>query len=260
MSSHDIDLEIKGEGVQLAEITLDPNETVIAEAGAMVYAEDGVSYEAKMGDGSNPDSGAMNKIFSAGKRMIAGESLFLTHFTNNSNQKRQVGFAGNIPGSVVGIDLSKIGGSLTCQRDAFLCAAYGTEVTVAFTKRLGTGFFGGEGFILQKAKGDGKLVLHVGGKVIKKQLNNETLRVDAGCLVAFTDGIDYDIAMAGNVKSMLFGGEGLFFATLRGTGTVLLQSTPASKMSQTLLKNLPSNTGTGNKSIGNVGNILDRLT
>lgn len=259
MASHEIDYEILGEGVQFAEIVLDPAETVIAEAGAMVYMEDGITWEAKMGDGSTPSQSLMGKFFSAGKRMLAGESFFLTHFTNTVSVRKRVGFAGNIPGSIVGIDLSKIGGAITCQRDAFLCAAYGTQITVAFTKRLGSGFFGGEGFILQRAIGDGKFIIHAGGKIIKKQLNNERMRVDTGCLVAFTDGIDYDIAPAGNIGSMLFGGEGLFVTTLSGSGTILLQSTPASRMSATLLKNLPSGGGTGNKPIGNLGDIINKL-
>ena len=259
MASHDIDLEVLGEGVQFAEITLDPTETVIAEAGAMVYMEDGIVFEAKMGDGSNPNEGMMGKLFSAGKRMISGESLFLTHFTNRSSAARKVGFAGTIPGSIVGIDLSKIGGAITCQRDAFLCAALGTKISVTFTKRLGAGFFGGEGFILQRAEGDGRFVMHAGGKVIQKRLNNESLRVDTGSLVAFTDGLDYSIERAGNLGSMLFGGEGLFVTTLSGSGTVLLQSTPASRMAASLARNLPTSQGTGNKPIGNLGNIIDRL-
>ena len=259
MASHEIDYEVLGEGVQFVEITLDPAETVIAEAGAMVYMEDGIAWQAKMGDGSNMDKGLMGKLFSAGKRMLAGESLFLTHFTNNGATRKKVGFAGNIPGSIVGIDLSKIGGAITCQRDAFLCAAHGTQITVTFAKRLGAGFFGGEGFILQRAIGDGKFIVYAGGKVIKKQLNNESLRVDTGCLVAFTDGIDYDIAPAGNVGSMLFGGEGLFVTTLSGSGTVLLQSTPASRMSATLLKNLGSGSTGGSKPIGNLGDLMNRL-
>ncbi len=259
MKSHEIDLEVIGQGVQIGEITLDPGETVIAEAGAMVYMEEGIEFQAVMGDGSKPDQGFMDKLFSAGKRMLTGESLFLSHFTNVGSGRKVVAFAGNIPGSIVGINLDKIGGGITCQRDAFLCAAKGTEITVTFTKKLGAGFFGGEGFILQRINGDGKLVVMAGGKVIKKQLDNETLRVDTGCLVAFTDGISYDIAPAGNAGSMLFGGEGLFLTTLRGTGTVLLQSSPASKMSQTMLRNLPSSSGTGNKAIGNLGSIFERL-
>lgn len=259
MTSHEIDLEVIGEGVQLGEITLDPGETVIAEAGAMVYMEEGIDFQAVMGDGSQPSKGLMDKLFSAGKRMLTGESLFLSHFTNTSSSRKIVAFAGNIPGSIVGIELSKVGGGITCQRDSFLCAAKGTEVTVTFSKKLGAGFFGGEGFILQRVNGDGKLVVMAGGKVIKKQLRNETLRVDTGCLVAFTDGISYDIAPAGNAGSMLFGGEGLFLTTLTGTGTVLLQSTPASKMSQTLMRNLPASSGTGNKPMGNLGSILERM-
>lgn len=259
MQSHEIDFDVIGEGVQFVEITLDPGESVIAEAGAMVYMEEGISWEAKMGDGSEPSQGFMGKMFSAGKRMLAGESLFITHFTNNASSRRSLGFAGNIPGSIVGIDLSRIGGAITCQRDAFLCAAKGTQISVTFTKRLGTGFFGGEGFILQRAIGDGKFIVHAGGKVVTKQLNNEKLRIDTGCLVAFTDGIDYSIERAGNLGSMLFGGEGLFLTTLSGSGTVMLQSTPASRMSQALVKNHPSQEGTGNKALGNIGDFLNRL-
>ncbi len=259
MASHEIDYEVYGEGVQYIDIVLDPGETVIAEAGAMVYMEEGISWEAKMGDGSNPDQGLMGKLFSAGKRMLSGESLFLTHFTNTGTGRKAVAFAGNIPGSIVGIDLAKIGGAITCQRDAFLCAAKGTSISVTFTKRLGSGFFGGEGFILQRAQGDGKFIVHAGGKIIKKQLNGEMLRVDTGSLVAFTDGIDYDIAPAGNIGSMLFGGEGLFVTTLKGRGTVLLQSTPASRMAQSLLKNLPASGETGNKPIGNLSSIINRM-
>jgi len=259
MQSHEIDYEILGEGLQFCEVELDPNETVIAEAGAMVYMEEGINGEAKMGDGSNPDEGFMGKLLSAGKRMLAGESLFLTHFTNHGEGKKKVGFAGNIPGSVVGIDLSKIGGALTCQRDAFLCAAMGTKVSIAFSRKIGAGFFGGEGFILQRAEGDGKLLINAGGKVIKKTLNNETLRVDTGCLVAFTDGLDYDIAPAGNMKSMLFGGEGIFLATLKGSGVVLLQSTPASKMAASLLKAHPGSSGSNKSSVGNLSGLLENL-
>ena len=243
MASHEIDLEVLGEGIQFAEITLDPSETVIAEAGAMVFMEEGISFEAKMGDGSKPNEGMMGKLFSAGKRMISGESLFLTHFTNESAAVKKVGFAGTIPGSIVGINLSEIGGAITCQRDAFLCAALGTEISVTFSKKLGAGFFGGEGFILQRATGDGKFIVHAGGKVIQKQLNGEKLRVDTGSLVAFTDGIDYSIEKAGNLGSMLFGGEGLFLTTLTGTGTVLLQSTPAPRMAAALGRNMPGAEG-----------------
>lgn len=256
MTSHDIDFKVIGEGVQYVDITLDPGETVIAEAGAVIYLEDGVSYEAKMGDGSNPDQSLFGKMFSGAKRMVTGESLFLTHFTNKSNEVKQVGFAGNIPGSTVGVDLSKIGGSITCQRGSFLCAAHGTNIDLVFNKKLGAGFFGGEGFILQKATGNGKFILNCGGKVIKKKLCNESIRVDAGCLVAFTDGIDYDITPAGNLGSMLFGGEGLFFATLSGTGVVLLQSSPISKMANTILGH--ANSGSKKSGLGDISEIFDK--
>ncbi|MCP4221432.1 MAG: TIGR00266 family protein, partial [bacterium] len=228
MISHEVDYEILGDDIQIVEVELDPGETVIAEAGAMNYMEEGITFEAKMGDGSQPDSGFFGKLMSAGQRVLTGESVFITHFTNSGAAKRRVSFAAPYPGKIVPIDLSKVSGELLCQKDAFLCAAMGTEVGIAFTKRLGVGFFGGEGFILQRLRGDGMTFLHAGGTVIKKKLNNETLRVDTGCIVAFTGGIDYNIERSGNLKSMFFGGEGLFLATLRGSGTVLLQSLPFS--------------------------------
>ena len=257
--AHDIDIEIISNGsMQYAEVTLDPGETVIAEAGAVIYLEDGISYEVKMGDGSNPNQGFLDSIFSSGKRFIIGESLFLSHFTNDSNQKRKLGFAGNIPGSIIVADLAKMGGNLMCQRDAFLLASYGTSISVEFVKKFGVGFFGGEGFILQRISGDGKVALFAGGQIIKKQLNGESLRVDSGCLVGFTENISYGIEKAGNLGSMIFGGEGLFFAKLQGYGTVLLQTTPASKMSEALIGNISGNVS-NKDGIGNFGNILDRL-
>ena len=259
MKCHEVDYEIYGDDMQTVEVELDPGETVIAEAGAMNWMEDAIGFEAKMGDGSEPDKGFMGKLFDAGKRVVSGESMFITHFTNQGSGKKRVAFSAPYPGKIIPLDMAKIGGRLICQKDAFLCAALGTKITVTFTKRLGTGFFGGEGFILQRAIGDGKFIVHAGGKIIKKQLNNETLRVDTGCLVAFTDGIDYDIAPAGKIGSMLFGGEGLFVTTLSGTGTALLQSCPASRMSQTLMKNHPSQGGTGNKALGNLGDLMNKL-
>jgi len=253
--AQDIDIEIISNGsMQYVEVTLDPKETVIAEAGAVIYLEDEISCQVKMGDGSNPNQTLLDSIFSSGKRLLAGESLFLSHFTNESNQKRKLGFAGNIPGSIIVADLAKMGGNLICQRDAFLMASYGTSISIEFTKNLGVGLFGGEGFILEKICGDGQVALFAGGQIIKKQLNGESLRVDAGCLVGFTENIKYSIEKAGDIGSMVFGGEGLFFAKLDGYGTVLLQTTSASKMSQAL------NSGASTKEgIGNLGNIFDRL-
>ena len=260
MISHEVDYEVLGDDIQIVEVELDPGETVIAEAGAMNYMEEGISFEAKMGDGSQPDSGFFGKLMSAGQRVLTGESVFMTHFTNSGGTKRRVSFAAPYPGKIVPINLSKVNGELLCQKDAFLCAAMGTEVGIAFTKRLGAGFFGGEGFILQRLRGDGMSFLHAGGTVIKKKLSNETLRVDTGCIVAFTSGIDYNIERSGNLKSMFFGGEGLFLATLRGSGVVLLQSLPFSRMADRILSHAPSAGGSqkGEGSIlGGIGRLID---
>ena len=205
----------------------------------MNWMEDDIVYAAKMGDGSGGDEGLMGKLLSAGKRAISGESLFLTHFTNTGNHKRRVAFAAPYPGHIIPIDLAKFGGELLCQKDAFLCAALGTELDIAFSRKLGAGFFGGEGFILQRLRGDGMAFVHAGGSIVKKELVNETLRVDTGCLVAFTSGVDYDIEMVKGLKSMFFGGEGLFLATLQGTGTVYLQSLPFSKLADRIIEQVP---------------------
>ena len=225
--------------MQLVEIELDPGETVVAEAGAMCYMENDITFEAKMGDGSNPDTGMFGKLLNVGKRVLAGESIFMTHFTNIGSVKRRVSFAAPYPGKIQPIDLNNHNNEILCQKEAFLCAAMGTEISIAFTKKLGAGFFGGEGFILEKLLGDGLAFIHAGGTLIKKELNNDTFRVDTGCLVAFTTGIDYDIERAGNLKSMFFGGEGLFLATLRGTGTVYLQSLPFSRLADRVIENIP---------------------
>ncbi len=260
MDCHEVDYNIMGSDMQIVEVELDPGETVVAEAGAMNYMEDGITFEAKMGDGSEAESGLMGKLMGAGKRVLTGESIFMTHFTNNGSGKKRVAFAAPYPGKIIPIDMSKMDGELLCQKDAFLCAAYGTKIGIAFTKKLGAGFFGGEGFILQSLKGDGMAFVHVGGTVIKKQLNNETLRVDTGCIAAFTPGIDYNIERSGGLKSMFFGGEGLFLATLRGTGTVLLQSLPFSRMADRILQHAPSAGGSrkGEGSIlGAIGGLID---
>ncbi|MBC8181466.1 TIGR00266 family protein, partial [candidate division KSB1 bacterium] len=258
--SHEVDYEIIGDDMQIVEIELDQNETVIAEAGAMNYMNDGITFEAKMGDGSKPNAGLFDKLLDVGKRVITGESIFMTHFTNHSAGKKRVSFAAPYPGKIIPIDMAQLNGELLCQKDAFLCAAYGTELSIAFTKRLGTGFFGGEGFILQRLRGDGMAFIHVGGTVVKKELNNELLRVDTGCLAAFTSGIDYNIELVGGLKSMFFGGEGLFLATLRGTGTVYLQSLPFSRMADRILAHAPraggSRKGEGSV-LGKIGGLLD---
>lgn len=213
-----------------------------------------------MGDGSQADDGIFGKLMSAGKRVLTGESLFLTHFTNTGSGKKRVSFAAPYPGKIIAYDMAMAGGELLCQKDAFLAAALGTDVGIAFTKRLGTGFFGGEGFILQRLRGDGMVFLHAGGTVIEKELNNDVLRVDTGCLVAFTTGIDYNIERAGSLKSMFFGGEGLFLATLSGTGTVLLQSLPFSRMADRILAHAPSGGGSSKGEgslLGRLGGMLD---
>lgn len=230
MQSHEIDYKIIGHDVQLVEIELDPQEVVIAEAGAMLYMEDGIDFTTRMGDGSNPSAGLFDKLLAAGSRVIAGESLFLTHFTNRGWGKKHVAFSAPYPGTIIPLDLRQFGGTIIVQKDAFLCAAYGTKLSIVFNKRLGAGFFGGEGFILQRLQGDGKVFIHAGGTVIERQLNNELLRVDTGCIVGFETSIDYDIQQAGGLRSMVFGGEGLFLATLRGTGKVWLQSMPIRKL------------------------------
>jgi uncharacterized protein (TIGR00266 family) len=256
---HEVDYEVLGDDMQIVEVELDPGETVVAEAGAMNYMEDGIGFEAKMGDGSNADEGIMGKLLNVGKRVLTGESVFLTHFTNTAMGKKRVAFSAPYPGKIIPVDMAKVKGELYCQKDAFLCAAYGTRVGIAFTKRLGTGFFGGEGFILQKLQGDGMAFLHVGGTVVKKKLNNERLLVDTGCLVAFTQGIEYEIQRAGNLKSMFFGGEGFFLATLSGTGLVMLQSLPLSRLADRIVRHAPSAGGTrkGEGSIlGDLGSLI----
>ena len=220
MRCHEVDYQIIGDDIQIVEVELDPGETVIAEAGAMNYMEDGITFEAKMGDGSKPAGGVLDKLIGAGKRMITGESIFMPHFTNSGQGKKRVAFAAPYPGKIIPMDMSKTGEELLCQKDAFLCAALGTEIGIAFAKRFGTGLFGGEGFILQRLKGDGMAFIHAGGTVVEKKLNNERIRVDTGCIVAFTSGIDYNIERAGGLKSMFFAGEGLFLAHLSGHGTV----------------------------------------
>lgn len=243
MRCHEVDYEIIGHDMQMVEVELDPGETVIAEAGAMNYMEDGINFETKMGDGSEPDTGFMGQLFSAGKRMITGESLFMTHFSNEGSGKKKVAFSAPFPGSIIAVDMSEKGGEITCQKDSFLAAALGTKIDIAFSKKLGTGFFGGEGFILEHLQGDGMAFIHAGGTVVEKKLNNEILRLDTGCLVAFSKGIDYDIEMAKGLKSMFFGGEGLFLATLRGTGSVWIQSLPFSRLADRIIEQAPSHGG-----------------
>jgi len=257
---HEVDYTIVGDDMQMVQVELDPGETVIAEAGAMNYLEPDISFEARMGDGSEAESGIMGKLFSAGKRALTGESIFMTHFTNLGPVKRHVAFAAPYPGKIIPMDMGKMGREILCQKDAFLCAAFGTRVGIAFQRRLGAGFFGGEGFILQRLQGDGMVFVHACGTIIERQLLGETLRVDTGCLVAFEPTIDYSIERAGNLKSMFFGGEGLFLATLSGHGKVWMQSLPFSRLADRILAHAPKAGGTskGEGSVlGGIGRLLD---
>jgi uncharacterized protein (TIGR00266 family) len=257
MNSHEIDYRIIGEDIQLVEIELDPNETVIAEAGSMCYMEEGITFETKMGDGSNADNSIMGKIFQAGSRLLTGESLFMTHFTNRGMGKRKVAFAAPYPGTIVPINLANISGNtLIAQKDSFLCAALGTKISITFNQKIGSGFFGGEGFILEKLQGDGLAFVHAGGTIIEKQLNNETLRIDTGCVVAFEPSLSYDIQRAGNLKSMIFGGEGIFLATIRGTGRVWIQSMPISKLIRAVSPYGGNATKESGSVLGSFGNLL----
>lgn len=252
MRSHEIDYTILGESIQLVNIALDPGETVIAEAGAMMYMDPDITFETKMGDGSNPNQGFVSKLFSAGSRLLTGESLFMTHFTNEGGAgQSNVGFSAPYPGTVVPIDLSRVAEqTLITQKDSFLCAARGTKVSITLNKKLGSGLVGGEGFILQKLHGDGMAFVHAGGTVVERQLNNETLRVDTGCVVAFENTLDFDIATSGGLKSMLFGGEGIFLATLSGTGKVWMQSMPIRKLVAAIAPFGKNNDKGGNSILG----------
>ncbi len=255
--AHEVEFKIHGEDLQFVEIMLDPGETIIAEAGAMMYMDSAIQMDTVFGDGSGRDagSGLMGKLVSAGKRAVTGESLFMTSFTNTGREKRCVSFAAPYPGCVIPFDLTDVGGTLICQKDAFLCAAKGIAVGIAFQKKIGVGLFGGEGFIMQKLEGDGLAFMHAGGTIIKKELRDgETLKLDTGCLVALTTGVNYDIQFAGDIKTALFGGEGLVLATLTGPGTVWLQSLPFSRMADRIVSS--SRKGGKGKEEGSVlGNI-----
>lgn len=243
MRSHEIDYTIIGNDMQCVEIELDPGESMIAEAGAMNWMDPAITYQSRLGDGSAVGQGFFGKVLSAGKRAMAGESVFLTHFTNEGQAKQRISFASPYPGSVVPLNLSKQpGGQVTCQKDSFLCAAFGTTVDIALNKRLGAGFFGGEGFIMQRLSGDGMVFVHACGTVVERQLAGETIKVDTGCLVGFGQGVEYNIEMVKGLKSMLFGGEGMFLATLTGTGPVWLQTLPFSRLARRIHSMAPVRT------------------
>ncbi|MBW8350675.1 TIGR00266 family protein [Bacillus sp. IITD106] len=258
MNNHEIDYEIIGDDMQFVEVELDPGETVVAEAGSLMMMDDGIRMETVFGDGSHEGNGLMGKLMGAGKRLLTGESLFMTMFTNDSIGKKHVSFASPYPGKIIPMDLSELNGKIICQKDSFLAAAKGVSVGIAFQRKLGAGFFGGEGFIMQKLEGDGMTFVHAGGTIHKKVLGpGETIRVDTGCLVAMTGDVDYDIEMVRGVKTALFGGEGLFFATLRGPGTVWIQSLPFSRLASRVFAAMPA--GGGSKDEGGIGGLFNIL-
>ncbi|MFN0051727.1 MAG: TIGR00266 family protein [Planctomycetales bacterium] len=229
--SDEIDYEIFGEEMQFVEITLDPQEMVLAEAGTLMYMTSAIRMETVLGDPSQKNAGFLGKVMSAGKRLLTGESLFVTTFTNDGHGREQVAFASPYPGKIIPMHLDQYGGELICQKDSFVCAARGIRISIAFQKKLGTGLFGGEGFIMQRITGDGVALIHAGGTMIKRTLGpGETLRLDTGCLVALTPSVDYDIQLVGGIRNTLFGGEGMFFATLTGPGEVWCQSLPFSRL------------------------------
>jgi len=259
-SMHEVDYKVFGEDIQFVEIELDPGEAAIAEAGEMFYMEDGITMETIFGDGSQQQRGFMDALIGAGKRLLVGESLFMTVFMNSGAGKKRVSFAAPYPGRIVPIKLSDIGGELICQKDAFLVAAKGVSVGIAFQKKIGVGFFGGEGFIMERLQGDGWAFVHAGGMLIERTLApGELLRVDTGCLVALQPAVDYNIEYVGRIKSAIFGGEGLFFATLRGPGRIWLQSLPLSRLARRIVAAAPQ-TGRGGRDegsvLGSLGDII----
>lgn len=257
-----IDYQIFGDDMQYVEVELDPNESVVGEAGSMFYMEDQIRMETIFGDGSASNSGLLGSLLGAGKRLITGESMFTTIYSNEGAGKRKVAFGAPYPGRIIPVKLDQIGGTLLCQKDAFLCAAKGVSLGIAFQKRLGAGFFGGEGFILQKLEGDGLAFVHAGGALKERVLQpGETLRVDTGCVVAFTADVDFDIQFVGGVKTALFGGEGIFFTTLRGPGKVWLQSLPLGRMANRIVGASKIGGGQGAEQgsvLGGLGNLFER--
>lgn len=257
--AHEIDYRIYGEEMQYVDVELDPGETAMAESGAFMMMDDGIQMQTIFGDGTQQQGGGfMNKLFSAGKRLLTGESLFMTAFTNTGQGKKRVAFASPYPGKIIALDLYELGGKVVCQKDAFLCAARGVSIGIEFQRRLGTGLFGGEGFIMQKLEGDGMAFVHAGGHVFQRVLlDGETLRIDTGCLVAYTKDVDYDIQFVGGIRNTIFGGEGLFFATLRGPGKVWIQTLPVSRLASRILAYGTVNRKEEGSLLGGLGNLLD---
>jgi len=258
-SNHEIDFRIYGEEMQYVEIELDPAETAVAEAGSFMMMDDGIQMQTIFGDGSQQNSGGLlGKLFNAGKRLLVGESLFMTAFTNTGHGKKRVSFAAPYPGKIIPLDLQRLGNRVICQKDAFLCAAKGVSIGIEFQKRLGTGLFGGEGFIMEKLEGDGLSFVHAGGHVTERQLQpGELIKIDTGCIVAFTGGVDYDIQFVGGIKNTIFGGEGVFFATLRGPGTVWIQTLPISRLASRILQYGTVKRKEEGSVLGGLGNMLD---
>lgn len=258
--NHEIDYHIFGEEMQYVEVELDPGETAVAEPGAFMMMDDSIQMETIFGDGSQQQQtgSLLGKLFSAGKRLLVGENLFMTAFTNVGNGKKHVSFASPYPGKIIALDLMRLGGRIICQKDAFLCAAKGVSIGIEFQRKLGTGLFGGEGFIMEKLEGDGMAFMHAGGHVFEKELQpGELLRIDTGCIVAFTGTVNYDIQFVGGIKNTLFGGEGLFFATLRGPGKVWIQSLPVSRLAARILSYGTYNRKEEGSILGGIGNLLD---
>jgi uncharacterized protein (TIGR00266 family) len=256
---HEIDYQIHGDAMQFVEIELDPMEAAVAEAGGMMYMQDGIEMETIFGDGSQQQSGFMGALMGAGKRLLTGESLFMTVFQNRAQGKKRVAFGAPYPGKIIPVHLAEIGGEIWAQKDSFLCAAKGVSVGIAFNKKIGAGFFGGEGFIMQRLQGDGWAFLNAGGNIYERVLaSGERLRVDTGCVVAFQPTVDFDIQFVGKIKSALFGGEGLFFATLRGPGRIWLQSLPLSRMASRIVAASKAYGGREQGSVlGGLGGLLD---
>ena len=256
---HEIDYEILGNEMQYVEVELDPMEAAVAEAGGMMYMEDGIEMETIFGDGSQQSSGFLGALMGAGRRLLVGESLFMTVFLNRGQGKRRIAFGAPYPGKIIPVNLREIGGELLTQKDAFLCAAKGVSIGIAFTKRFGAGLFGGEGFILERLQGDGLAFIHAGGTIHERVLApGQNLRVDTGCIVAFQPSVEYDIQYVGKIKTALFGGEGLFFATLRGPGKIWLQSLPFSRLAGRIYAAAPQ-TGHGGREEGSILGGLGRL-
>ena len=257
-TAHAIDYKIIGEEMQCVEVELDPEETAIAESGAFMMMDDGIQMQTIFGDGTNQQKGFLGKLMSAGKRVLTGESLFMTTYTNMSHGKKKVYFASPYPGKVIPLDLLRLGGKMICQKDAFLCAAKGVAVGIEFQRKLGTGLFGGEGFIMQKLEGDGMAFVHAGGHILEKDLQpGEVLKVDTGCIVAFTPSCDYDIQFVGGIKNTIFGGEGLFFATLRGPGKIWIQTLPVSRLASRILQYGTIKRKDEGGILGGLGNMVD---